>query len=200
METPSLYKQPLYALILCGGESSRMMTDKSLLEYHNMPQWLYLYNTLMPLVDKILISCREDQRALFENYDLIFDGDEGKGPAAGLLAANKTFPDVAWLLIACDLPLLTNRSLKSLVAHRNHEKIATTFIGPENHLPEPVITIWETAGIELLRKRVAQGFNSLQHVLEDNDIELLQNEFPNEQINANTPEEREKIQEMIKKF
>lgn len=186
--------KPLYALVLCGGFSKRMQTDKFLITYHdNIPQWLYLHNLLKPLVDKVFISCRNDQVGHFEGYPVIEDKIEGSSPSVGLLSAHKTHPEAAWLVIACDLPLLTDQSLKLLINERDSIKYATSFISPENDLPEPLIAIWEPKGLQALKENFESGLNCPRKTLINNNIKLIYNDLPHEQLNANTPEEMEQV-------
>ncbi|MEX6689719.1 NTP transferase domain-containing protein [Danxiaibacter flavus] len=192
-------KAPLYALILCGGYSRRMQTDKFLISYHDgIPQWLYLYNMLKPLLQDVFISCRPDQHQFFgENYRIIEDMAEGKGPAMGLVSAHEKDPDAAWLVVACDLPLLTDHTLRLLIDNRNASKSATSFVSPENHLPEPLIAIWEPAGLALLKENYKNDLFCPRKTLLSTDILLLTNDNPEEQLNANTPEERQDVIRML---
>ncbi len=190
---------PLNALILCGGYSRRMQTDKFLISYHNgMPQWLYLYNMLKPLVQDVFISCRPDQQQFFENeYRVIEDIAQGKGPAMGLISAHEKYPNAAWLVVACDLPLLTDHTLRSLISNRDINKSATAFISPENQLPEPLIAIWEPAGLELLKENYDNDLICPRKTMLSTDILLLTNDAPEEQLNANTPTERQDVIRML---
>lgn len=179
-------------LILCGGYSTRMQEDKSMIAYHGVPQWKYLAEVLQQLVPEVYLSCREDQLPGFESYDrFIVDSVPAKGPSAGLLSAHQKEPGTAWLVVACDLPLLSAESLHYLLQHRNPAKAATTFVSPVNHLAEPLITIWEPAALNALKRNVENGMNCPRKTLLNIDIELLDNPRAEEQFNANTPEDRD---------
>jgi len=167
-----------------------MQQDKSSIAYHGMPQWQYLYALLEAVVAEVYISCRPDQQPLFAGHaPLIPDSVTGNGPAAGLLSAHAAFPEAAWLVLACDLPLISHQSLRHLAASRNPEKAATAFISPVNHLPEPLIAIWEPRGLAVLRQSVATGKQCPRKALLQTDIQVLENPYAAEQFNANTPEE-----------
>ena len=118
----------LYGLVLSGGKSTRMGTDKGLIAYHQIPQRDYLYALLGEVCEKTFISLREEQQTdLPSEMETIVDLNEFKGPYNGLLSAHKKFPGVAWLVLACDLPLMDVRALKELIAARNPQKEATAF-------------------------------------------------------------------------
>ncbi len=186
----------LKGLVLCGGYSTRMQQDKSHIAYHGMPQWQYLHDLLRAVVPEVYISCRPDQQEVFAGTaPLITDTVTVGGPAAGLLSAYAAFPDTAWLVLACDLPLISLQSLQLLLSSRNITKAATAFNSPVNHLPEPLIAIWEPRGLEVLQQSVAGGKQCPRKALLQTDIEVLENPYAAEQFNANTPEE---MQEAIK--
>ena len=184
---------PLKGLVLCGGFSTRMQEDKSRIGYHGMPQWQYLVNLLQSFLPEVYISCRKEQTGDFAYPHLVPDSVPYGGPSAGLLSAYALQPQTAWLVLACDLPLLGKQSLELLVKSRNNSKAATTFISPVNELPEPLIAIWEPAGLAALQKNVAAGKNCPRKTLLNSDIALLHNPYAAEQFNANTPQEKAEI-------
>lgn len=182
---------PLKGLVLCGGFSTRMQEDKSNISYHGMPQWQYLVTLLQSLLPEVYISCRKEQQADFDGYPhLVPDSVPFGGPSAGLLSAHALQPGTAWLVIACDLPLLSKQSLELLIASRDARKAATTFVSPVNNLPEPLISIWEPTGLNALKENVMAGKNCPRKTMLNTDIALLNNPYATEQFNANTPEEK----------
>jgi molybdopterin-guanine dinucleotide biosynthesis protein A len=153
---------------------------------------------LKPLVRNVFISCRPDQQEFFsKDFQVIEDIADGKGPAMGLISAHEKHPNVAWLVVACDLPLLTDHTLRSLIEKRDASKSATAFISPENQLPEPLIAIWEPAGLALLKENYDNNLICPRKTLLSTDILLLTNDAPQEQLNANTPEERQDAIRML---
>jgi molybdopterin-guanine dinucleotide biosynthesis protein A len=189
---------PLKGLILCGGYSTRMQQDKSHIAYHGIPQWQYLHGLLSRVVPEVYISCRPDQQEIFAGTaPLITDSVAAGGPAAGLLSAYAAFPDTAWLVLACDLPLISGQSLDYLAACRDAQKAATAFNSPVNHLPEPVIAIWEPRGLAVLQQSVADGRQCPRKALLQTDILALENPYAAEQFNANTPAEMEEAMRKI---
>ena len=134
----------LYGLVLSGGKSTRMGTDKGLIPYHGVPQREYLYDLLSEVCEETFVSLREEQATeLPSRMSTIVDLNEYRGPYNGLLSAHKKHPEAAWLVLACDLPLMDLDALKELIAQRDNTKQATAFALKENPLPEPLCAIWE---------------------------------------------------------
>ncbi|MER3376314.1 MAG: NTP transferase domain-containing protein [Allomuricauda sp.] len=138
----------LYGLVLAGGKSTRMGSDKGLLTYHDVPQQEHLYGLLGQLCDDVFLSIREEQKSTIpDGFKSIIDKNEYRGPFNGILSAHKTHPNIAWLVLACDLPLIDLKTLQQLVENRNPSQWATSFATKKTGLPEPLITIWEPEGL-----------------------------------------------------
>jgi molybdopterin-guanine dinucleotide biosynthesis protein A len=184
---------PLTGLVLAGGKSTRMHTDKTRLNYHGKPQHLYLYELIEHYCDRVFLSCREEQEnEIPENYDTITDTFLEMGPFGALLSAFRQQPNSAWLTVACDLPLLSSQTLQTLVDSRNPSKIATAFRNPKSDFPEPLITIWEPKSYQVLLQFLGMGCSCPRKVLINADIEILEAPDAQELMNANTPQEYER--------
>lgn len=178
----------IYGLVLSGGKSSRMGKDKGLIEYHGIPQRDYSYNLLTQVCDETFISVRKDQvTELPKGYQVIIDEDIYRGPYNGILSAHQKYPNVAWLVLACDLPLISKEALKELISARNSDKLATAFALKENPLPEPLCAIWEAEGLkESVKYMNSQQGSCPRKFLIHNDVALV---FPSDEnvlLNANS--------------
>ncbi len=139
---------PLYGLILAGGMSSRMGRDKATLQYYGKPHWKFLYDLVTHHCDRSFISIREEQRTdIKEEVPYIVDKNEYRGPFNGILSAYKEYPEVAWMVIACDLPLLDTTTLDLLVRNRDATNVASALATKKSGLPEPLAAIWEPSGL-----------------------------------------------------
>lgn len=182
---------PLYGLVLVGGRSTRMGYDKSTIDYHGIPQREYLYKLLLLVCDEVFLSLRSDQiHEMDESMRFIVDEDQYKGPYNGMLSAHHQFPKVAWLVLACDLPLMDLEGLKQLVANRNFSKMATAFSSKENSLPEPLAAIWEPHGLAQSEVYLNDGTRGYpRKYLINSSVELV---FPKSKeilLNTNSKEE-----------
>lgn len=182
----------IYGLVLAGGRSSRMREDKAALSYRERPQLAFVFELLAPWVAKAWVSVRPDQRAdpLRASYPQIVDGPGVEGPIAGIIAAQAAQPDAAWLVVACDLPLLDSATLAELLAGRDAGRLATAFQSVSDGLPEPLCAIYEPASREPILRFVAAGFSCPRKFLIRHDAALLTPARPGTLDNANTPEER----------
>ncbi len=181
----------LYGLVLSGGKSTRMGTDKGLITYHGIPQREYLYQLLSAVCEETFISLREEQtQELPSKMKTIVDLNEFKGPYNGLLSAHKKHPDAAWLVLACDLPLMDLNALKELISKRDPSKNATAFALKENPLPEPLCAIWEPHALAESLTYLANGNGTCpRKFLINTEVKLV---FPSDEnvlLNANSEQE-----------
>lgn len=172
-------------LILIGGKSSRMGTDKSLLNYHGTSQREYLFQLLSKFCSRVYFSSRQEQ-GLSEH--VIID-TLAISPISGILSALEYDHQTAWLVLACDMPLVSEESLKILIEHRNPEKIASAFYNPEIKAPEPLITIYEPKAFALLNEYIKAGNKSPKVFLQNNDVQLIYTDKKGFLKNVNTREE-----------
>ncbi len=190
---------PLNGLALAGGKSLRMGEDKGLLNYHGKPQRDYLFGSMRKFCEETFISCRPDQVAeISKMHPVLPDSFLDLGPFGAILSAFREQPNKAWLVIACDLPLLDEETLRFLIENRNPSAAATAFHNPETGFPEPLITIWEPKSYLLLLQFLARGFSCPRKVLINSAIHLLKAPNPAVLKNVNKPEELEEIRKFLK--
>ncbi|MBN9338036.1 MAG: NTP transferase domain-containing protein [Chryseobacterium sp.] len=190
----------LNGLVLAGGKSQRMGNPKDKINWHGKEQRYYAADLLAPFCNEVFISCRQDQLENFDpNYNVLTDTFLNMGPFGGILSALRSQRDKAWLVVACDLPLLDKKSLEFLIENRNIEKTATTYESPFDGLPEPLITIWEPKSYPLLLNFLGSGITCPRKVLINSDTLILKPGNPDSLMNVNTPEDREKAQEILRK-
>ncbi len=193
-------KMPLYGLVLAGGKSTRMGSDKALLQWHGKEQRYYMVDMLNSVCDDVYISCRvEQQKDIDNNYKTIADAYDGLGPYGAILSALTTNPNAAWLVVACDLPLLDNDTINQLISERDIKKMATTFESPYDGHPEPLITIWEPKSMPVLESYIPEGFRCPRKALMRNmdNVKIIKANNPDALINTNTPEDAEKVNQIL---
>jgi molybdenum cofactor guanylyltransferase len=182
---------PLFGLVLAGGRSTRMRADKAALQYGGRSQLERAMALLAPHVARAYVSVRADQGAdpLRARFPQIADTHENLGPIAGLLAAQARHPEAAWLVLACDLPLLDAMTLAHLVRSRAPERMATAYRSSHDGLPEPLCAIWEPRSAAPLIDYVARGRQCPRRFLLGADAHLIDEPTPGALDNINTPEE-----------
>jgi molybdenum cofactor guanylyltransferase len=181
----------IYALVLAGGHSKRMQRDKAALVYHGRSQLEWAVSFVQPHVERVFVSVRPDQTndPVRSRFEQIVDTQTNLGPIAGIMAAQAKFPQVAWLVLACDLPFLDEGTLTTLISARDPHRLATAFRSSHDVLPEPLCAIYEPASREAILAHVASGKNCPRKFLINSDVHLLDEPNPHALDNINTPAE-----------
>jgi molybdopterin-guanine dinucleotide biosynthesis protein A len=184
--TPSVY-----GLILSGGASRRMQTDKALL-LHNGRTWLQLaFDKCQAVTEHTYVSIRDSQvnDAHRMSFPTIVDDGSEQGPIAGIRAAMRLHPHAAWLVLAVDLPALTTRTLTYLIDQRDPSKLATAFISQRDGQPEPLCAIYEPQSYAALTTFLNQDKHCPRRFLNTHDVKLMNQPHLGELENFNAPED-----------
>ena len=195
-------KRRVYGLVLAGGKSTRMGRDKGKIVYHQSPHRKHLFALLDSVCEKTYYSIREDQLSEFtEREQLIVDENEYRGPLNGILSAHKKHPDVAWLVVACDLPFMNRAALVQLLKEREEDRTATAFSTHESGLPEPLAAIWEPDGLTGAKIYLKNGSSSCpRKYLINSNTKLLVPEEDQVLLNANSAEDlKEALSKLVSK-
>jgi molybdopterin-guanine dinucleotide biosynthesis protein A len=182
---------PLYGLVLAGGESRRMGRDKALLRHGGLSQLARMATLLGDVTDAVFVSTRAEQQSERERsrFPQIVDRYEEIGPVAGILSAMDEYPEVDWLVVACDLPNVDARTLASLLERRSDERPFTAFVSSHDGLPEPLCALYRAGSDAIIRGFVEAGVICPRKIMIRSDTELLEQPDPAALDNVNTPED-----------
>jgi molybdopterin-guanine dinucleotide biosynthesis protein A len=176
-----------------------MKRDKAKLLYHGKSQLDRAVELLAQHVDRVFVSVRASQigDAARARFPLIVDSAAGQGPIVGIRSALAAHPGCAWLVVACDLPFLSERALRQLVADRDPAASATAFTSAHDGLPEPLCAIWEPKAAGEIDAFLVKGKDCPRKFLMNHAVRLLEPEDPRALDNINTPEEYARASDLM---
>jgi len=183
--------EKIYGLVLAGGESRRMGRDKALLVRDGKSQLAHIATLLAGITDRVYVSSRQEQqndpeRGRFEN---IVDRYENIGPIAGILSAMDAHPQTDWLVVACDLPNIDERTLSFLIEKAELKQPFTAFKSSHDGLPEPLCALYRSGSKAIIRRFVEDGIVCPRKILIRSDTMLLEQPDPAALDNNNTPDD-----------
>lgn len=184
---------PVYGLVLAGGESRRMGNDKALLVRGGQTQLAHVAGLLEKATDQVFVSTRSDQQSEPERqrFSQIVDRYDNIGPVAGILSAMDEYPQADWLVVACDLPNIDVPTLEFLLEHRSLTQPFTAFRSSHDDLPEPLCALYRSGSDEIIRTFVDDGIVCPRKILIRSDTRLLEQPDPTALDNINTPDDLE---------
>ena len=183
----------VYGLLLAGGESRRMGSDKALLVRDGKSQLEHVAALLGDVCERVFVSTRQDQQDEPERrrFEQIVDRYQDIGPVAGILSAMDEYPHVDWLVVACDLPNVDLQTLKFLLEHRSPNQPFTAFRSSHDDLPEPLCAVYRSGSAAQIRRFVDDSVVCPRKILIRSDTLLLEQPNPAALDNVNTPDDLE---------
>ncbi|QYR22004.1 molybdenum cofactor guanylyltransferase [Paenibacillus sp. sptzw28] len=196
---------PVYGIILAGGQSTRMGTDKALLDIGGKPLLRRLAERMLSLgLNSVTVSVSGNEQekkyraALGESLaaQIRFVQDEypGCGPLAGLHAGLSGLPAGYAFVMACDMPVLSEPLLRRMLERAALKEV--------NNKPDVIRTggqpfhaLYHTRTARMLLERLK--WNDLRVMAMLSELETIILELSAEEeaafINLNTPEMYEKF-------
>lgn len=187
--------RPLRGLILTGGRSERMKSDKALIEYHGTAHAKYIKNILDEFCDEVFLSARESQweGTTLSDIPTIVDSGESKGPATGILSALEKFPDSNWIVVACDLAYFNRDTVVKLIENYSELNVATAFKNKEKGFAEPLCTLYTPKAYEVFKKAQDEDIKCPVKILKNESVLTLEQVGTINLANINTVEELNEV-------
>lgn len=173
-------------LVLMGGQSSRMGTDKSQLNYHGKPQYRYALGQLHGALEKrstCWLSAPDGKDLVLEAQELrVSDAPvfAGNGPMSGVLSTHVMAPEKALLVLGVDYPYLQDYALDRLVsAYRvSGRSVCFAPANANSKLPvrdqlEPLVALYTHSDLQALLLYFNQGGRSLRSFLIQSEALVL---------------------------
>lgn len=182
------------ALVLAGGESTRMGMDKGDLVYRQKAQKFHVADMLTACGLDTYISIKNSD-PIESEYKFIKDNYAKIGPMGGILTAFETYP-TAWLIVGCDYPLLKKDDILKLLISRNLKMDATVYKDKLSNYAIPILGIYEYTMYEKLKNAQMQADFSLNRVLQQNSVNFVEVKGA-EFESIDTPEAYQKIKKII---
>jgi len=143
----------MLGVVLCGGQSSRMGSDKGLLMLNDKTWTQKAIDTLRNFQIPIVVSVNKNQ---YQDYSSIFHVDslipddpslQLHGPLCGLLSVHFKYPEEDLLILACDMPLINTELISELLTNYDTEAADDAFIYTTDGEPEPMPGIYRSKGL-----------------------------------------------------
>ena len=181
------------AIVLAGGKSERMGTDKGLLDLNGKPFIKHICEALKPVVgDNILIISGNSAYDTL-GFTRIEDIIENKGPVGGLYSALNISKTKINLVLSVDVPLVSTGLLQWLVENHDETYMVTQTIADKN--TNPLIGIYDRSMRIVFGEHIAGKQLKLSKVVEDvkHQTLVVPAKWHNQVQNINTQEEYQNL-------
>lgn len=157
-------------IILAGGKSSRMGTDKGLQELGGKPLINYAIRALSDLCNTIIISTCSDAYQSF-GYKTVADEIPGIGPMGGIYSALKQSKTEKNLVLSCDLPFATKELLLHILKNSDGYQVAVPWQGNKHY--EPLCGFYNLSILDQMNDFIQKSNYKLPDLFEEISINRL---------------------------
>jgi molybdopterin-guanine dinucleotide biosynthesis protein A len=106
-------------IILAGGKSSRINTNKAFLKIGETPIIEVIIKILQKVFNQIIIVTNNTEKFQYIGVKIVKDLIPEKGPLGGIYSGLKISGDFHNFVVACDMPLLNTDLIKFMLENKN---------------------------------------------------------------------------------
>ena len=187
-------KTNITGIILAGGKSSRMGTDKGFLMLNNKPFVQYSIDALKPLVSEIIIVSDASEYDAF-GLKRITDITKDAGPVSGIYSGLEASKTECNFILSCDIPLITSEVLQLLTnAIDDNSDIIQV---ESNGKSMPLIALYKKRIKDTFKSFLEQDERRLRVAIKNCNFKnvVLDEAYQNAILNVNTKEEFKQIED-----
>lgn len=179
----------LLGAVLCGGQSSRMGTDKGLMKYGTITRAEMVASKLITEGIEVIYSINKAQfdayAALIDPSSLVIDCNDLPGPLKGLMSVHSSNKTKNILLIACDMLDITSMDIRRLVDAYELGGYDHYAFGNDYYY-QPFCAIYSSGSLSAISTASLPGL-SLQRILQEGKTCRLSITSEHSFSNYNTP-------------
>lgn len=179
-------------IILSGGKSTRMGTDKGFLMFENKPFIQHSIDALKPVVSEIVIVSNNPNYDTF-GFKRVEDIIENAGPVAGIYSGLKHSKTEYNLILSCDIPLISSKVLEKLIDAI--DGVSDIIQIESNGKKMPLIALYKKQCETTFLKLLNEGERKLQYAISQCKVKTVRLSIEDELFtrNINTPDELKEI-------
>ncbi len=142
------------AAVLAGGKSSRMKTDKALLDFGGQTMIQRIVTELKPYFDRVLVAANDVARFRDLSLEVVPDIIPGYGPLSGIHAALCSAQTHLTFVVACDMPFVDGALARDLVELTGDFDCAAPIV---HNYVEPLYAVYARTCIKPIEMCISEG-------------------------------------------
>jgi molybdenum cofactor guanylyltransferase len=170
---------PPTGIILAGGRSQRMGTNKALLPLPGQASKTFLahlVSTLAPLCAEVLVVARDPAQfahIALPDTRIVFDEKPGGGPLMGLYSGLKAMRSTTALAVAVDMPFVQPALLTFLLDCYRQDTLVVPVV---NGVPQVLLALYPRSILPLIETLLEQGKRAPRALLEVAPVDYIEEE------------------------
>jgi molybdenum cofactor guanylyltransferase len=160
-----MMEKEITAIVLAGGKSKRMGTDKGMLKLNGKPFIKHICDALQPIVGSNIIIASGNKEYDVLGYTRVDDIIDDKGPVGGLYSALNSSKTKINIVLSVDVPMVSSELLEWLVASHDETYMVTqTVVGAKT---SPLVAVYDRSMRTVFGEHMAGNQLKLQTVVDD---------------------------------
>ncbi|MHC4097464.1 MAG: NTP transferase domain-containing protein [Planctomycetota bacterium] len=156
-------KMQATAIVMAGGNNTRMGRDKSMLPIDGQPMIKHISRQLVPYFRQILVSSNHASRYGFLGVHIVPDAVTDRGPLMGITSALRVSSNEVNFVIACDIPEIDTGLVKSMLRQVGDYDAVVPVVGPMRY--EPLFAVYRKSALPTLEQSLQSGSNRVVDAL-----------------------------------
>jgi molybdopterin-guanine dinucleotide biosynthesis protein A len=152
-------RMPATAILLAGGDSSRMGRDKTMLPVDGQPMIKHIYEQLRPHFGQTLVSSNNAALHDFLGAAVVADDIAGKGPMMGIVSALRTSANDVNFAMACDMPDIDAGLIRAMIRQIGDYDAVVPKVGAD--LYEPLFAVYRKSVLPVMEELLRSGNNKI---------------------------------------
>lgn len=174
-------------IILAGGKSSRMGTDKALLKYKGKTFVQIIYDNLKYICSDVIISSNNSEVKI-EGVKTVEDEFKNIGPMGGLYTCLKHSKTDYSFVVSVDTPFISAKLLSKIASQSGGYEVTVV---EENKKVHPLIGVYHKSVITLLKSEIAAEKYKIMQMIKKTKHQIISvnDRYKNELFNINSPDD-----------
>jgi len=179
------------AIIMAGGSSTRMGTDKSMLPIEGRPIIERTCRRLAACFEQVLISANEADKFAFLGFDVVPDKVPAQGPLMGIASALEASVNEINFVVACDIPDIEPGNVRRILSEAAGSDADIIVPTTGNDRYEPLFAVYRKSTLEVINKVLSSGGRKISDVFDLCKVRKV--ELDTSLVNLNTMAEYEEF-------
>jgi molybdenum cofactor guanylyltransferase len=155
-------KENITGIVLAGGKSSRMGTDKSLMLFRDKPLIQHAIDIIAPLCCNVVISSNKNIYD-FTGCETWADEIQVQAPLVGIYSCLKKSDTEFNLVISCDMPFLNNSLFQFLLSQSNNYDIVIP--RHQKEYLEPLSGVYRKSCLPAMKEKIDSNNFGIQNLI-----------------------------------
>jgi molybdopterin-guanine dinucleotide biosynthesis protein A len=154
------------AIIMAGGGSRRMGTDKSMLTIEGRPIIERTCRQLADSFEQIIISANDKDKFDFLGFEVVPDKVPEQGPLMGIASALEASANELNFVVACDIPQIKLRDVRRILFEAIDSEADIIVPVTNEGEYEPLFAVYRKSALEAINKVLSSGGRRITEVFD----------------------------------